>query len=151
MPRTGDLVFRAPFGMTERGSDTALIAKSPDDAISSYGSTETELEYDSVRAVEAINKRSTFIIALGALPISWRSFVQKLPLPLVRGGNDGIRKISALAVTAVANRTKQSSNRSDILSKYFDATDERGEKMDNFELSSEALVLLVAGSDTTSK
>ena len=59
--------------------------------------------------------------------------------------------MAALAVTAVADRAKQTFYRSDILSKYFDATDKRGEKMDNFELSAEALVLLVAGSDTTSK
>lgn len=137
--------------MTERGTDMARIVKRPEKAMSSYESADTKLEYDTINAIEAVNARSAFLITLGVLPALWRPLIKTLPLPWVRAGTEAFQKITKLTVTVVADRSHHSATRNDILAKYFDATDENGQKLDAQELSSEAITLLIAGTDTTSK
>lgn len=137
--------------MTERGSDMAPVAKRVDKAMASYDSGGTQLEYELVSTMDAVNSRGAFTVTLGMLPARWRSLVRKLPLSWVRVGSKGFENISAMAVAAVANRSQYSAPRNDILAKFFDATDEQGEKLANAEISSEAVSLLLAGTDTTSQ
>lgn len=60
--------------------------------------------------------------------------------------------ISTLALTAVVKRLMIPSDReNNILTKVIEATDESGTPMGKIELSGEAMTLLVAGTDTTSK
>lgn len=137
--------------MTDRGSDETLVAKRPDQAMASHESNSTEMEYDSIRAVQMMNERSALMVPLGMLPKYWRPLIERIPMDWIRRGNAGVEKMSALVKTAIADGCKNPSQRNDILSKYLDATDDRGRKMDISELYTEALVLLAAGADTTAQ
>lgn len=148
---TGELVFRLPFGMTNRGSDETLVAKCPDQVMASHEPSLTKIEHDSVRAVQMMNERSALMVSLGMLPKYWRPLIERIPMEWIRRGNAGVEKMSSLVMTAIADGSKNPSQRNDILSKYFDATDEDGRKMGLSELYTEALVLLAAGADTTAQ
>lgn len=130
----------------------ALIAKHPDQVMASYNSiTEDKVQYETVNAVDAVTALNVVLTAVGMLRPFWRPFMLKLPMPWIRAGNEGVAKIAMMAVAAVAQCSQHPASRNDILAKYFDATDDRGEKMHDLELSAEAVGLLIAGTDTTSK
>lgn len=137
--------------MTEHGTDIARIAKNRDHAMASYDSGEVKLEYDTVNAVQALLSQNKFLTVVAQLPAYLRPLLQSVPLPWIRSGAEAFQKFSTLSVTAVANSQQFPAPRNDILGRYFEATDEKGQKMGTHELSSEAVSLLIAGTDTTSK
>lgn len=137
--------------MTERATEIAVIAKRRDKAIESYETSEQKLEYTTLPAVQAINKRGTFLATMGMLPKYWWPLLRKLPLSWFSAGHAAAEMMLTLAITAVAHRSQHNAIRSDILGKYMEARDDRGQQLDNRELSSEALTLLIGGTDTTSK
>lgn len=136
--------------MTTSGRDSAQMVKSRKAAIEAYGLEQAQLDYTTIPAVKTINERSSYAISVAVLPTWWHPLVKKLPW--YRSKGKSMENITTLAVTAVSRRLKSKEIRSDnILSKLLDARDEKGGQMGGPELSLEAVTLLVAGTDTTSK
>lgn len=127
------------------------IVKQQEGAAAQQAGLGVELGYDSIPAVQFINKRSTFLATMGMFPKSWRPSLRKLPLSWFNGGHSASEWMLALATTAVAYRSQHHTNFNDILEKYLEATDDRGQKMDDEELIAEALTLLIGGTDTVSR
>lgn len=136
--------------MTVSASDSAQVVRSRDAAMHAFGHEKAELEYATIPAVKVINERSKYNISIAVVPAWWRPLLRRLPWYNSKG--DATEAISNLAVTAVIRRLKASSVKEEnILSKLIEATDEDGNHMGKMELSAEAMTLLVAGTDTTSK
>lgn len=136
--------------MTTSASDVAQIVRSQSKAMESYGIEGAELEYVTIPAIKTINDRSKYNISIAVLPAWWRPLFKRIPW--YHNKSKAMENINTLAVTAVARRMNAKDIRSDnILSRLLDATDEKGQRMDKKELSAEAMTLLVAGTDTTSK
>jgi benzoate 4-monooxygenase len=136
--------------MTASASDTAQVVRSRAAAMESYGLEAAKLEYDTIPAVKTINERSKYAISIATIPHIWRPLIKKLPW--YRTKSQAMEAIATLAVTAVARRLTAADIRKDnILSRLLEARDENGERMGKNELSAEAMTLMVAGTDTTSK
>jgi benzoate 4-monooxygenase len=122
-----------------------------------------------VPAVKILNGRGEYSMSMGSLPPSWRPFVKQLP-GYRQGGKD-VKSLAGIAIMAVAKRLATPTDRTDLLSKLQAGKDEnvcglnlaldssklnffslsQGDPMGREELTAEALTLLIAGSDTTSK
>jgi benzoate 4-monooxygenase len=149
---TADLCFGFPFGMIGTAQDSAPVALAQDDVIASYGRTGPEFATARFPAVEVINGRGEFSATMGVLPPLLRPYVKRLPW--FSRGQTAVRNLAGLAVAAVSKRLTQGeveSGRVDFLTKLSSTKDNSGEVMGKEELTAEALTLLVAGSDTTSK
>lgn len=144
----GDLAFGAPFGMIESAKDLALVPKNPADVMRSYGK-ETQTEVVEIPAVKILNGRGEYSMSMGVLPARWRPFVAHLPW--YRAGSKDVKTLAGIAIMAVAKRLATETDRVDLLSKLQQARDSEGKPMSREELTAEALTLLIAGSDTTSK
>ena len=151
---SGDLAFGSPFGMIEKGQDSALVAKDIQATISCYGdsdpnSKEAGAKFVSLPAVQILNDRGEFSASMGVLPPSLRPLV--LYLPWFAKGQKAVRDLAGIAVAAVSQRLAVPTDRVDLLSKLQEGRDADGEKMGREELTAEAQTQLIAGSDTTSK
>ena len=147
----GDLAFGLSFGMLSNVRDTTPVVRpeSRDAAIASYGKENSELEYEYISAVEIVNDSTYINTFLGSLPLWLRPLAQELPMVDARFQKR--LAFGRLGVTAVAKRLSASTERVDMMAKLLEGRDEGGIPLGNRELTTEALVLLVAGSDTTSK
>lgn len=144
----GDLAFGAPFGMLEAAKDIAVVPKNQEDAMKSYG-TDKLTEVIEIPAVKILNGRGEYSMSMGVLPPWWRPFVKKIPW--YRQGQADVKALAGIAIMAVAKRLATPTDRVDLLSKLQEARDSEGKPMGPEELTAEALTLLIAGSDTTSK
>ncbi|EMD32543.1 hypothetical protein CERSUDRAFT_118598 [Gelatoporia subvermispora B] len=157
-----DLAFGSPFGMLIAGRDTARVARSVDIAMKNLGVAQTAQESDriyeeeDIPAISANNTRSDFLMFLAYLPEWLRPIVVRLPL-----FDDGVAaagKIMSMAVTTVLRRLHalssdsgdEKKNYEDFLIKLLQGHNDDGNRMGPEELTSEAQVLLIAGSDTIS-
>ena len=143
----GDLAFGAPFGMVNAAKDFAVVPrdeKDQDSAMSGKSVAITEIP-----AVKILNGRGEYSMSMGVLPGWWRPYVAKLPW-YTQGGQD-VRTLAGIAIMAVAKRLATTTDRVDLLSKLQESRDGNGNPMGKAELTAEALTLLIAGSDTTSK
>lgn len=145
----GDLAFGAPFGMLEACEDIAFIPRDQRSMIDSYGKESKQGELVGVPAVKTINGRGEFSMSLGVLPPYWRPIIRRLP-GFAQGGKD-LQNIAGMAVAAVAKRLARPTDRVDLLSNLQNGRDADANPMGGEELTAEALALLIAGSDTTSK
>lgn len=150
----GDLSFGAPFGMIEAGRDIALAPKSLSDAgqkavMNSYGKSKIESETHYIPAIDILNGRGEYSMSMGVLPPYWRPIVKKLPG--YRFGSECVQNLAGIAIMAVAKRLANPTDRADLLNKLQSARDSDGNPFPKTELTAEALTLLIAGSDTTSK
>jgi benzoate 4-monooxygenase len=149
---TGDLAFGSPFGMLSGVTESTPVVASMDKGISSYSSGDVHsMKYNTINSVEVINEASAFGTFLSSIPSYIRPVVMNLPTfrHFLRSRN----ALSAMAVTAVSKRINSSKPivRADFLTQLLAGRDAQGNPMQGAELSSEALTLLVAGSDTTAK
>ena len=149
-PTEGDLAFGSPFGMIAAAKDSAPVAKSYKQGISSYGQEASKCETMSIPAIKILNDRGEFSAAMGVLP-PWLRPVVKRYIPWYNRGSEAVQRLSGLAVAAVAKRLASPAYRTDLLSKLQQGKDEDGNPMGRDELTAEALTQLIAGSDTTSK
>lgn len=145
----GDLAFGAPFGMIKAAKDSALVPKDQKAAMNSYGKKDTSVQVQEIPAVQILNGRGEYSMSMGALPLSWRPFVRHLPW--YRNGSKDVKTLAGIAIMAVAKRLATPTDRVDLLSKLQNGRDNDGNLMGREELTAEALTLLIAGSDTTSK
>ncbi len=88
-------------------------------------------------------------MSMGVLPAWWRPLVRQLPW--YRNGSKDVQSLAGIAIMAVAKRLAMETDRVDLLSKLQAGRDGDGNPMSREELTAEALTLLIAGSDTTSK
>lgn len=144
----GDLAFGAPFGMLEAAKDIAVVPKNQEDVMRSYGTGKVP-EVIEIPAVKILNGRGEYSMSMGVLPAWWRPFVRQLPW--YRKGQADVKALAGIAIMAVAKRLATPTDRVDLLSKLQAGRDGEGKPMGSEELTAEALTLLIAGSDTTSK
>lgn len=145
----GDLAFGAPFGMIEAAQDVAHVAKDPKSMMNSYGREATREELKTIPAVKILNSRGEYSMSMGSIPPHWRSIVRHLP-GWRQGGAD-VKTLAGIAIAAVSKRLATPTDRSDLLSNLQAGRDCNGNPLGRGELTAEALTLLIAGSDTTSK
>ena len=134
--------------MIAAAKDTALVAKSQEQAFSMYGQDASKCETISIPAIKILNDRGEFSAAMGVLP-SWVHFIVKHYIPWCSRGSEASE--IGLSVAAVAKRLASPSDRADLLSKLQEGKDEDGNPMSKEELTAESLNLVAAGSDSTSK
>ncbi|KZT25634.1 cytochrome P450 monooxygenase, partial [Neolentinus lepideus HHB14362 ss-1] len=144
----GDLAFGSSFGMLKACRDSAPVAISHQDAMASYGKSDS-VKVRSLPAVQILNDRGEYSASMGVLPVWFRPLVQRLH-PWYRNGNKAVKDLAGLAVAAVAKRLTSPTDRVDLLSKLQSGKDDEGKPMGREELTAEALTQLIAGSDTTS-
>lgn len=138
--------------MLESGQDAAPVALSEMDAVNSYYSdhkTKLVMKCTSVPAVKTINETVDFNTFLGCFPPQWHWVFLKLPM--FKKSLHTRSLLARMAITALAKRLASGDSRADFLTKLIAARDDNGHPLPEHELSAEALSLLVAGSDTTSK
>ncbi|GBE80243.1 Benzoate 4-monooxygenase [Sparassis crispa] len=158
----GELAFGSPFGMLLRGQDTARIRKSLTAGIASYALDEStaqepaaQYEVEEIDAIDAVSARMEVSPILGVLPTYVREFVERMPQH--RRGLKAQGQLIGLAAEAISRRlaaARQAEDEGkifdDMFGKLLNGRDENGNPMTERELTTEAVTLLVAGSDTTS-
>ena len=145
----GDLAFGEPFGMIKAAKDSAFVPKDQKAAMDSYGDRDSSVEVVSIPAVKILNGCGEFAMSMGVLPPWWRPFVRELPW--YSKGKKDVKTLAGIAIMAVAKRLATPTDRVDLLSKLQESRDSEGKPMGREELTAEALTLLIAGSDTSSK
>jgi len=145
----GDLAFGAPFGMIEAAQDVALVAKDQKSMMNSYGREATRDELINIPAVKILNGRGEYSMSMGSIPPHWRPIARQLPG--WRQGRKDVRALAGIAIAAVSRRLAAPTDRNDLLSNLQAGRDGDGNPLGREELTAEALTLLIAGSDTTSK
>ncbi|RKF78802.1 Benzoate 4-monooxygenase [Golovinomyces cichoracearum] len=135
----GNLAFGKSFDMLETGKDIAEVRITPNNPIT------------YVPAVEILNKRSDVSATLGCLP-ALLPFAKYFPDPFYNRGLDAVEKLTGMAIARVAHRFNghEDSNRVDILARLMNAKDENGDVLSRDEVTTEATVQIIAGSDTIS-
>lgn len=168
----GELAFGAPFGMLISGKDSAQVPKSRAAGMAALESSAspTAYEEESIPAVATVHGRGDLLAFLGALPEYWRPYIRALPM-FKRNAKAAIQfpnmAVAAIARKLEAQRLAEQARKDvgdewdddkvtdpadgDMLARLLQGKDETGEPMGAEELCAEALTLLVAGSDTTSK
>ena len=136
--------------MIAAAKDSAPVAKSQEQAFSTYGQDASKCETISIPAIKILDERGEFSTALGVLP-PWVHPILKRYIPWYSRGSEAVENFAGLAIAAVAKRLASPTYRADLLSKLQEGKDENGNPLGKEELSAEALTLLIAGSDTTSK
>lgn len=135
--------------MLEAAKDIALVPKDPKSMMESYGKEAKQGEVIGVPAISILNSRGEFNLTMSAIPPRWRPIVRHLP-GFAQGSRD-VKTVAGIAIAAVSKRLATPTDRVDLLSKLQSGRDSEGNPMGREELTAEALTLLVAGSDTTSK
>ncbi|KAG5220772.1 cytochrome P450 monooxygenase [Salix suchowensis] len=130
--------------------DSAPVPKSQKAVMDSYGKDATsDADVQYIPAVKILNGRGEYSMSMGVLPWYWRPLARKLPW--YSKGQKDVQTLAGIAIMAVAKRLATPTDRNDLLSKLQAGKDEDGNPMGRAELTAEALTLLIAGSDTTSK
>ena len=146
----GDLAFGSPFGMLKAAKDIAPVARSQDDAMAAYGDEGSKIDIEYFPAVRILNERSHYAPSVGVLPL-WVRAVLGTFHPWYRKGTVASGNFNGLAIAAVSQRLGAPTDRVDILSKLQQGKDDEGKPMGPPELTAEAVLQLIAGSDTISK
>ncbi|KAH9949850.1 cytochrome P450 monooxygenase pc-bph [Amylocystis lapponica] len=152
----GHLAFGETFGMLRSGKDNMKVVKSLETGMDAFNtSVEHHYETEDISAISTLARRAEIAIVLAFMPNYWRGFVQRLPW--FSEGVTTLRQLKAMAVAAVARRLAESTlgngeleKREDMLQRLLEGRDDQGNPMAASELSTEALTLLIAGSDTVS-
>ncbi|KAI0825669.1 cytochrome P450 monooxygenase pc-bph [Irpex lacteus] len=146
----GDLAFGAPFGMLPAVKAETPVAQSAEQAMDTFTSKGSDsIKYHTINAVQTINASSAFNSFIGSLPKWARPYIKNFPTFKRELGS--VKALGAMAVTAVSRRLNSTKPilRRDFLAKLLEGRDGHGQPLGKQELASEALSLLVGGSDTT--
>jgi len=145
----GDLAFGEPFGMLAAAKDIALVPKDQSSMLKAYGKEATQDDTISIPVINLFNSRGEFNLTMSAIPPCWRPLACKLPNFSL--GSESAKFVTGIAIAAVSKRLASPTDCIDLLSKLQNGRDANGNPMGKEELTAEALTLLIAGSDTTSK
>jgi benzoate 4-monooxygenase len=123
----------------------------------------TEITY--IPAIRTLNDRDNFSASMGVLPPWFRSWV--LLLLWFRSGKATVQSLAGMANAGVERQSREGMpeedggkedeegrvrvKRTDLLERLMAEKDAFGEPMGRDELTAEALTLMIAGTDTTSK
>lgn len=140
--------------MLKSGKDLAKAAKSPEEGFKAIervtkGGDALSIEEVEIPYIQYLNMRAETNAFLAWLPPVWQAVIKRLPGFAVNP--HAAQKLAAMSIMAVARRLANPEPRPDMLQKLLDARDENGEPLSPEELSAEAFVLIVAGSDTIAK
>jgi benzoate 4-monooxygenase len=135
--------------MLQAAKDSAMVPKDQKSMMDSYGKEAAKIEVVEIPAVKILNGRGEFSMTMGTFPPYWRPFARRLP-SFAQGARD-VKNLAGIAITAVAKRLATPTDRNDLLSNLQSGRDSEGNLLGREELTAEALTLLIAGSDTTSK
>jgi benzoate 4-monooxygenase len=146
----GDLALGSSFGLIQAQKDSSLSIESVD------SSGEPQRGVIEIPIVKTIARGSISALGIAVFPVWAHKFLRYLPWNLV-GLFDTLKFID-LATTSLHARIKrgpkeifEDGKRSvDIMDKLLEYEDE-GEPLSMDELTAEAMILLIGGSDTTSK
>ena len=136
--------------MLKAAKDIAPVARSQDDAMATYGDEGAKVDVKYFPAAQILNERGERAASAGVLPPWVRTLLGKFH-PWYRKGSVASGNLNGLAIAAVCQRLKTPTDRADTLSKLQQGKDDEGKPMGRPELTAEAVIQLVAGSDTTSK
>ena len=136
--------------MLKAAKDIAPVARSQDDAMAAYGDDCAKVDVEYFPAARIFNERGDYGASMGVLP-PWVRTLLKIFHPWYRKGSVASENLNGLAIVAISRRLKTPTDRVDILSKLQQGKDDEGKPMGRPELTAEAVIQLVAGSDTTSK
>lgn len=128
------------------------VAQSAEQAMDTFTSKGSDsIKYHTINAVQTINTSSAFNSFIGSLPKWARPYIMNFPTFKREVGSR--KALGAMAVTAVSRRLNSTTPilRRDFLAKLLEGRDGHGQPLGKQELASEALSLLVGGSDTTAK
>lgn len=145
----GDLAFGEPFGMLTVAKDIAKVPKDQKSVMESYGKELSEDQLISLPVISLFNNRGEFNLTMSATPLRWRPLVRRIP-SLAKGSKD-VKTVAGIGIAAVSKRLATPTDRVDLLSNLQSGRDSNGNPLGRAELTAEALTLLIAGSDTTSK
>ena len=129
-----------------------LVAQSAEQAMDTFPSKGSDsIKYHTINAVKTINASNAFATFIGSLPKWARPYIMNSPTFKPELGSR--KALGAMAVTAVSRRLNSTKPilRRDFLAKLLEGRDGHGQPLGKQELASEALSLLVGGSDTTAK
>jgi benzoate 4-monooxygenase len=147
----GDLALGSPFGLIQAQTDSSLSIESVDESGEPIRGT---LRVPVIKTIAGSVATDT---ALGVFP-AWTHKLLRL-LPWNISGIADRTNLFNLAVASVEARVKRGPRKDtedgeqsiDMIDKLLEVKDDDGNPLKADELYAEALVLLVAGSDTTSK
>lgn len=140
--------------MLKSGKDIARVAKSPAEGFRAIekiaaGEEGLSMETEDIPWIETLSTRFEANGPLGFLSSGWRRVMQRLPY--YNHSPESGKKLGALATMSVARRMANPDARPDMLQKLLDARDDVGNPLSPTELAAEAMVLIIAGSDTIAK
>ncbi|KAF8724685.1 Cytochrome P450 monooxygenase, partial [Rhizoctonia solani] len=146
----GDLALGSPFRLIQAQKDSSLSIESVD------ASGEPVLGAVEIPVIKTLADSGRDIVTLGVFPLWTRKFLQLLPWN-ISGVADRMSLVK-LAQASVDARLKRGSRKNsedakhsiDLIDKLLEAKNEDGNPLSFDELWAEALLLIIAGSDTTS-
>ncbi|CCO33928.1 hypothetical protein BN14_08015 [Rhizoctonia solani AG-1 IB] len=147
----GDLALGSPFRLIQAQKDSSLSIESVDASGKPvHGSVE-------VPVISTLAKAGANSMAVGVFPSWMHKLLQLLPWNISEAM--GVKDLFKLAMASVDARIKRGPRKDsehgqpsiDLIDKLLEAKNEYGGPLSINELYSEALLLLIAGSDTTSK
>ncbi|CAE6412952.1 unnamed protein product [Rhizoctonia solani] len=146
----GDLALGSPFGLIQAQKDSSLAIESIDEA------GEPQRGTVEIPVVKTIASGGATVMAVGVFPAWTHKFLQFLPWNIV-GLFDKLNFFK-LATTSVDARLKRGPRKDtengkqsiDLIDKLLEVKNENGDPLSVNELYAEAVLLLIAGSDTTS-
>ncbi|CAE6439554.1 unnamed protein product [Rhizoctonia solani] len=147
----GDLALGSPFGLIQAQKDSSLSIESVD------ASGEPVRGTVEVPVVKTIANLGVTIMSVGVFPVWTHKLLQLLPWNI--SGVAHRINLFKLATTSVDARIRRGPTKNsedgkrsiDLIDKLLEARNEDGNPLSVNELYAEALLLLIAGSDTTSK
>ncbi|CAE7189887.1 unnamed protein product [Rhizoctonia solani] len=146
----GDLALGSSFGLIQAQKDSSLVIESVD------ASGEPQRGTMEIPVVKTIAGGGVTIMAVGVFPSWMHKFLRLLPWNIV--GLFDTFKFFKLTTMSVDARLKRGPRKSledgkqsiDLIDKLLEVKNEDGSALSINELYAEAVVLLIAGSDTTS-
>ncbi|KAF8693060.1 Cytochrome P450 monooxygenase, partial [Rhizoctonia solani] len=145
----GDLALGSPFGLIQAQKDSVLAIESVDE------SGKPVRGNIQVPVIKALARSGLANMSLGVFPHWTHKVLQMLPWN-IKGSNDNINlfniAIASLNAKIKRDHLKDPEDRDgvDLIDKLLETKNEDGSPLPLDELYAEALMLLVAGSDTTS-
>ncbi|CAE6439295.1 unnamed protein product [Rhizoctonia solani] len=146
----GDLAMGSSFGLIQAQKDSSLAIESVDP------SGEPQRGTLEIPVVKTIARGGVSIMAVGVFPLWTHKFLRLLPWNVM--GTFDMINLTKLAKASVDARLKRGPRKDledgkrsiDLIDKLLESKNEDGTPLSIGELYAEALVLLIAGSDTTS-
>ena len=138
--------------MLKATKDADVVPKCSDsrqNSMDSRSGKEMDSEVVGVPDSQILGGRGESSVTLGVLPPYWRPIVKRLPG--YKSKNDRMKILARIAITAIADRIENPTDRDDLLNRLQSIRDAEGKPVSRGEVTAEAVTFLIAGSDTISE